>query len=67
MTSMQRRGNPFAFVGFLSSAFCPSLGESLPLSTGNQITIKFTTVGPENAKGFHFVYQGQLFTVNYFF
>ncbi len=34
-------------------------GESLPLSTGNQITIKFTTVGPETAKGFHFVYQGQ--------
>nr|XP_023830470.1 CUB and sushi domain-containing protein 3-like [Salvelinus alpinus] len=32
-------------------------GESLPLSTGNQITIKFTTVGPETAKGFHFVYQ----------
>uniref|UniRef100_A0A674EVE2 CUB and Sushi multiple domains 3 n=1 Tax=Salmo trutta TaxID=8032 RepID=A0A674EVE2_SALTR len=30
---------------------------SLPLSTGNQITIKFTTVGPETAKGFHFVYQ----------
>lgn len=36
--------------------FCP--GESLPLSSGNQITIKFTTVGPETAKGFHFVYQG---------
>lgn len=34
-------------------------GESLPLSTGNQITIKFSTVGPETAKGFHFVYQGQ--------
>lgn len=31
----------------------------MPLSTGNQITIKFTTVGPETAKGFHFVYQGQ--------
>lgn len=35
------------------------LGESLPLSSGNQITIKFHTVGPETAKGFHFVYQGQ--------
>lgn len=50
-------------VGHLSSSlsdcvlFC--LGESLPLSSGNQITIKFTTVGPETAKGFHFVYQGQ--------
>lgn len=39
-----------------------SLGESLPLSSGNQITIKFTTVGPETAKGFHFVYQGQPIT-----
>lgn len=39
--------------------FFSSAGESLPLSTGNQITIKFTTVGPETAKGFHFVYQGQ--------
>lgn len=39
--------------------FLSSTGESLPLSTGNQITIKFTTVGPETAKGFHFVYQGQ--------
>ena len=57
-----------------------SLGESLPLSSGNQITIKFTTVGPETAKGFHFVYQGMPITsvkihhylsyvllINYFF
>ncbi|XP_029701072.1 CUB and sushi domain-containing protein 3 isoform X7 [Takifugu rubripes] len=41
----------------LSSLSGSHSGESLPLSTGNQITIKFTTVGPENAKGFHFVYQ----------
>ncbi|KAI4582045.1 hypothetical protein MJG53_009570 [Ovis ammon polii x Ovis aries] len=32
-------------------------GESLPLSSGNQITIRFTSVGPITAKGFHFVYQ----------
>ncbi|XP_059839979.1 CUB and sushi domain-containing protein 3 [Hypanus sabinus] len=32
-------------------------GESLPLSSGNQITIKFSSVGPVTAKGFHFVYQ----------
>ena len=34
-------------------------GETLPLSSGNKITIKFTTVGTETAKGFHFVYQGK--------
>ncbi|OXB61989.1 hypothetical protein ASZ78_005406, partial [Callipepla squamata] len=32
-------------------------GESLPLSSGNQITVRFTSVGPITAKGFHFVYQ----------
>ncbi|KAM8884121.1 CUB and sushi domain-containing protein 3-like isoform 1-T1 [Synchiropus picturatus] len=41
----------------LSSLSGSHSGESLPLSTGNQITIKFTTVGPDTAKGFHFVYQ----------
>ncbi|TSK31354.1 CUB and sushi domain-containing protein 3 [Bagarius yarrelli] len=41
----------------LSSLSGSHSGESLPLSTGNQITIKFSTVGPETAKGFHFVYQ----------
>uniref|UniRef100_A0AAR2JXJ0 CUB and Sushi multiple domains 3a n=1 Tax=Pygocentrus nattereri TaxID=42514 RepID=A0AAR2JXJ0_PYGNA len=41
----------------LSSLSGSHSGESLPLSTGNQITIKFTAVGPETAKGFHFVYQ----------
>ncbi|KPP79508.1 CUB and sushi domain-containing protein 3-like, partial [Scleropages formosus] len=41
----------------LSSLSGSHSGESLPLSTGNQITIKFTTIGPETAKGFHFVYQ----------
>uniref|UniRef100_A0AAQ4P1M7 CUB and Sushi multiple domains 3a n=1 Tax=Gasterosteus aculeatus aculeatus TaxID=481459 RepID=A0AAQ4P1M7_GASAC len=41
----------------LSSLSGSHSGESLPLSTVNQITIKFTTVGPETAKGFHFVYQ----------
>lgn len=47
----------FFFWPSFSLMLC--LGESLPLSTGNQITIKFTTVGAETAKGFHFVYQGQ--------
>uniref|UniRef100_A0A3B3YU70 CUB and Sushi multiple domains 3a n=1 Tax=Poecilia mexicana TaxID=48701 RepID=A0A3B3YU70_9TELE len=41
----------------LSSLSGSHSGESLPLSSGNQITVKFTTVGPETAKGFHFVYQ----------
>ncbi|XP_070403545.1 CUB and sushi domain-containing protein 3 isoform X5 [Nothobranchius furzeri] len=41
----------------LSSLSGSHSGESLPLSSGNQITIKFTIVGPETAKGFHFVYQ----------
>ncbi|XP_055013071.1 CUB and sushi domain-containing protein 3 [Boleophthalmus pectinirostris] len=41
----------------LSSLSGSHSGESLPLSTGNQVTVKFTTVGPETAKGFHFVYQ----------
>uniref|UniRef100_A0A3B3DJN6 CUB and Sushi multiple domains 3b n=1 Tax=Oryzias melastigma TaxID=30732 RepID=A0A3B3DJN6_ORYME len=41
----------------LSSLSGSHSGESLPLSSGNQITIKFTTVGPETSKGFHFVYQ----------
>lgn len=38
--------------------FC-NLGETLPLSSGNKITLKFTTNGTETAKGFHFVYQGK--------
>ncbi|XP_078253265.1 CUB and sushi domain-containing protein 3 isoform X2 [Rhinoraja longicauda] len=32
-------------------------GESLPLSSANQITIKFSSVSAVTAKGFHFVYQ----------
>lgn len=38
--------------------FC-NLGETLPLSSGNKITLKFTANGTETAKGFHFVYQGK--------
>lgn len=34
-------------------------GETLPLSSGNKITLKFTTNGTDTAKGFHFVYQGK--------
>ncbi|XP_034142652.1 CUB and sushi domain-containing protein 3 [Esox lucius] len=41
----------------LSSIHGSLSGETLPLSSGNKITIKFTTVGPETSKGFHFVYQ----------
>uniref|UniRef100_A0A8C6QR27 CUB and Sushi multiple domains 3 n=1 Tax=Nannospalax galili TaxID=1026970 RepID=A0A8C6QR27_NANGA len=41
----------------LSSLSGSHSGESLPLSSGNQITIRFTSVGPITAKGFHFVYQ----------
>ncbi|KAJ8013388.1 hypothetical protein DPEC_G00052750 [Dallia pectoralis] len=41
----------------LSSIHGSHSGETLPLSSGNKITIKFSTVGPETAKGFHFVYQ----------
>ncbi|KAB0365770.1 hypothetical protein FD754_009926 [Muntiacus muntjak] len=41
----------------LSSLSGSHSGESLPLSSGNQITVRFTSVGPITAKGFHFVYQ----------
>ncbi|XP_028834623.1 CUB and sushi domain-containing protein 3-like isoform X3 [Denticeps clupeoides] len=41
----------------LSSLHGSHSGETLPLSSGNEITIKFTTTGPNAAKGFHFVYQ----------
>ncbi|KAM8966399.1 CUB and sushi domain-containing protein 3 [Pelodytes ibericus] len=41
----------------LSSLSGSHSGESLPLSSGNQIIIKFTSVGPMTSKGFHFVYQ----------
>ncbi|KAG9478625.1 hypothetical protein GDO78_012335 [Eleutherodactylus coqui] len=41
----------------LSSLSGSHSGESLPLSSGNQIIIKFTTIGPMTSKGFHFVYQ----------
>lgn len=34
-------------------------GETLPLSSGNKITLRFTANGTETAKGFHFVYQGK--------
>uniref|UniRef100_A0A4W6EIB6 CUB and Sushi multiple domains 3 n=1 Tax=Lates calcarifer TaxID=8187 RepID=A0A4W6EIB6_LATCA len=41
----------------LSSIYGSHSGETLPLSSGNKITLKFTTNGTETAKGFHFVYQ----------
>uniref|UniRef100_A0A8C6YAA3 CUB and Sushi multiple domains 3 n=1 Tax=Naja naja TaxID=35670 RepID=A0A8C6YAA3_NAJNA len=41
----------------LSSLSGSHSGESLPLSSRNQITVRFTSVGPVTAKGFHFVYQ----------
>lgn len=44
----------------LQHFFCVcNLGETLPLSSGNKITLKFTANGTETAKGFHFVYQGK--------
>lgn len=36
-----------------------NLGETLPLSSGNKIMLKFTANGTGTAKGFHFVYQGK--------
>lgn len=45
--------------GFLSLlSFC-NLGETLPLSSGNKIALKFMANGTDTAKGFHFVYQGK--------
>ncbi|XP_058232392.1 CUB and sushi domain-containing protein 3 isoform X1 [Hemibagrus wyckioides] len=41
----------------LTSIYGSHSGEPLPLSAGNEITIKFTAEGPNTAKGFHFVYQ----------
>ncbi|XP_072269338.1 CUB and sushi domain-containing protein 3 [Pyxicephalus adspersus] len=41
----------------LSSLSGSHSGESLPLSSGNQIIVRFTSVGPLTSKGFHFVYQ----------
>uniref|UniRef100_A0A673CRR4 CUB and Sushi multiple domains 3a n=1 Tax=Sphaeramia orbicularis TaxID=375764 RepID=A0A673CRR4_9TELE len=41
----------------LSSIYGSHSGETLPLSSGNKITLKFTTNGTDTAKGFHFVYQ----------
>ncbi|CAI9620685.1 unnamed protein product, partial [Staurois parvus] len=41
----------------LSSLSGSHSGESLPLSSGNQIIVRFTTIGPLTSKGFHFVYQ----------
>ncbi|GAA6095651.1 CUB and sushi domain-containing protein 3, partial [Tachysurus ichikawai] len=44
----------------LTSIYGSHSGEPLPLSAGNEITIKFTAEGLNTAKGFHFVYQGKL-------
>ncbi|XP_072548530.1 CUB and sushi domain-containing protein 3 isoform X2 [Salminus brasiliensis] len=41
----------------LTSIYGSHSGEPLPLSSSNEITIRFTTEGPDTAKGFHFVYQ----------
>ncbi|XP_050987326.1 CUB and sushi domain-containing protein 3 isoform X1 [Labeo rohita] len=41
----------------LTSAQGSHSGEPLPLSSANEITIRFKTEGPSTAKGFHFVYQ----------
>ncbi|XP_051920530.1 CUB and sushi domain-containing protein 3-like isoform X1 [Hippocampus zosterae] len=41
----------------LSSIYGSHSGETLPLSSGNKVTLKFSSNGTDTAKGFHFVYQ----------
>ncbi|KAM6968265.1 CUB and sushi domain-containing protein 3-like [Aplochiton taeniatus] len=48
---------PSVDAPLLSSVYGSHSGETLPLSSGNKITVKFTTSAQETAKGFHFVYQ----------
>ncbi|KAG7260564.1 hypothetical protein CRUP_000117 [Coryphaenoides rupestris] len=48
---------PSADSALLSSIHGSHSGETLPLSSGNKITLRFTTAGEQTAKGFHFVYQ----------
>uniref|UniRef100_UPI00358FCE16 CUB and sushi domain-containing protein 3-like n=1 Tax=Myxine glutinosa TaxID=7769 RepID=UPI00358FCE16 len=43
--------------GLLSSLSGTHTGETLPLSSGNEITIKFTSDVENMGKGFHFIYQ----------
>ncbi|MEQ2168266.1 hypothetical protein GOODEAATRI_012589 [Goodea atripinnis] len=45
------------YSALLSSIYGSHSGETLPLSSGNKITLKFTANGTYTAKGFHFVYQ----------
>jgi len=53
----------FKLFFFLSSPqISHFIGEPLPLSSANEITIRFKTEGPNTAKGFHFVYQGVYFS-----
>ncbi|MED6265319.1 CUB and sushi domain-containing protein 3 [Characodon lateralis] len=48
---------PSTDSALLSSIYGSHSGETLPLSSGNKITLKFTANGTYTAKGFHFVYQ----------
>uniref|UniRef100_A0A673MZM1 CUB and sushi domain-containing protein 3-like n=1 Tax=Sinocyclocheilus rhinocerous TaxID=307959 RepID=A0A673MZM1_9TELE len=48
---------PSTESALLTSAHRSHSGEPLPLSSANEITIRFKTEGPNTAKGFHFVYQ----------
>uniref|UniRef100_M4AIH9 CUB and Sushi multiple domains 3 n=1 Tax=Xiphophorus maculatus TaxID=8083 RepID=M4AIH9_XIPMA len=48
---------PSTDSALLSSIYGSHSGETLPLSSGNKITLKFTANGTDTAKGFHFVYQ----------
>ncbi|XP_077382387.1 CUB and sushi domain-containing protein 3-like isoform X4 [Festucalex cinctus] len=41
----------------LASIYGSHSGETLPLSSGNKVTLKFSSNGTDTAKGFHFVYQ----------
>lgn len=36
------------------------LGETLPLATSNQILLRFSAKSGASARGFHFVYQGEV-------
>lgn len=53
------RGNAIQQKALMTFMFICHAGETLPLSSGNKITLRFTANGTETAKGFHFVYQGK--------
>uniref|UniRef100_A0A3Q2Q9C4 CUB and Sushi multiple domains 3 n=1 Tax=Fundulus heteroclitus TaxID=8078 RepID=A0A3Q2Q9C4_FUNHE len=48
---------PSTDSALLTSIYGSHSGETLPLSSGNKMTLKFSANGTDTAKGFHFVYQ----------